>query len=78
MEEIKNSYQKIIVRHHYYHKGGMGIVGTLTTIFIVLRLFNLIDWSWWWVLSPIWISILLFVGFIVILVTFAMIFLRER
>jgi len=63
-------YQKIIVRHG---GGGMGIVGTLTTIFIVLRILNLIDWSWWWVLSPIWISILLFVGFIVILAIFIII-----
>lgn len=60
-------YQKIIVRHS---SGGMGIVGTLTTIFIVLRLVNVIDWSWWWVLSPIWISILLFVAFLIILAIF--------
>lgn len=22
--------------------------------FIVLRLFKIITWSWWWILSPIW------------------------
>lgn len=35
---------------------GVGICGTLTLIFIVLKLLGFIDWSWVWVLSPIWIS----------------------
>lgn len=37
--------------------GGIGFVGLLTVAFIVLKLCNVITWSWWWVLSPIWISI---------------------
>jgi Flp pilus assembly protein TadB len=40
---------------------GIGFVGLLTIAFIVLKLCNVIDWSWWWVVSPIWISIALFV-----------------
>lgn len=28
-------------------------------IFVVLKLTNIINWSWWWVLSPLWIRILL-------------------
>lgn len=35
--------------------GGIGFVGLLTIVFIVLKLIGKIDWSWWWVLSPIWI-----------------------
>lgn len=35
------------------------IGGTLAIIFIVLKVLNLITWSWFWVLSPIWISIVL-------------------
>lgn len=27
----------------------------LTVAFVVLRLCKVIDWSWWWVLSPMWI-----------------------
>jgi len=27
----------------------------LTTLFIGLKLTGYIDWSWWWVLAPIWI-----------------------
>lgn len=33
----------------------------LTIIFIVLKLCNLITWSWWWVISPILIKIGLWV-----------------
>lgn len=36
--------------------GGIGFVGLLTIVFIVLKLLGKIAWSWWWVLSPIWIS----------------------
>lgn len=35
--------------------GGIGLLGILTVAFIVLKLTNYIDWSWWWVLSPLWI-----------------------
>jgi glucan phosphoethanolaminetransferase (alkaline phosphatase superfamily) len=36
--------------------GGIGFVGLLTIVFIVLKLCNVIKWSWIWVLSPLWIS----------------------
>ena len=36
--------------------GSVGIVGTLTIVFIVLKLCGLITWSWTWVLSPLWIT----------------------
>ena len=29
----------------------------LTVAFVVLKLCKVIDWSWWWVLSPIWIQL---------------------
>ena len=38
--------------------GGIGIVGLLTVAFIVLKLIGQISWSWWWVLSPMWIGFL--------------------
>lgn len=37
---------------------GIGFSGLLTVAFIVLKLTGYISWSWWWVLSPIWIPIL--------------------
>ena len=36
---------------------GVGFTSLLTVMFIGLKLIGYIDWSWWWVLSPIWISI---------------------
>ena len=35
---------------------GIGFGGLLTIVFIVLKLCKIINWSWWWVLSPIWIT----------------------
>jgi hypothetical protein len=37
-------------------RGGITFAGLLTIVFITLKLIGKIDWSWWWVLSPIWIS----------------------
>ena len=37
--------------------GGVGFLGLLTIAFIVLKLCKVINWSWIWVLSPIWIGI---------------------
>lgn len=37
-------------------KTGIGFSGLLTIAFIVLKLCGVINWSWWWVLSPIIIS----------------------
>jgi hypothetical protein len=34
--------------------GGIGFLGLLTILFIGLKLTHYIDWSWWWVLAPIW------------------------
>jgi len=39
----------------------IGFGGLLTLIFITLKLTNFIDWSWLWVLSPIWIPLVLIV-----------------
>lgn len=34
-------------------------IGLLTILFIGLKLTNYIDWSWLWVLAPLWIPITL-------------------
>jgi hypothetical protein len=34
---------------------GIGFFGLLTIVFITLKLIDKIDWSWWWVLAPMWI-----------------------
>ncbi|KSZ59695.1 hypothetical protein Z045_05880 [Rhodococcus pyridinivorans KG-16] len=59
--------------------GGIGIVGILTIVFVVLKLVGVIDWSWWWVLSPLWISAALgVVVFLILLVTLKAIGRRTR
>ena len=40
-------------------KGGIGSTGVLQVAFIVLKLCKVIDWSWWWVLAPTWITLCL-------------------
>lgn len=34
-------------------RSGMGLFGWLTVLFVGLKLTGYIDWSWWWVLSPV-------------------------
>lgn len=38
---------------------GITFFGLLTILFIGLKLTHFIDWSWWWILAPIWIPILI-------------------
>ena len=40
---------------------GIGILGVLLIIFIVLKLLNVINWSWLIVLIPLWISLGIFI-----------------
>ena len=39
--------------------GGIGLSALLQVAFIVLKLLKVINWSWWWVLAPTWITIIL-------------------
>lgn len=39
------------------NSAGTGFSGALTLIFIVLKLCGVINWSWVWVLSPMWIGL---------------------
>ena len=36
---------------------GLSFTELLLIVFIVLKLTNVINWSWWWVLSPLWITL---------------------
>ena len=40
---------------------GISFTGLLALIFIVLKLTKVINWSWIWVLCPIWISAILII-----------------
>lgn len=34
--------------------GGVGLFGLLGVAFVVLKLCEVITWSWWWVTAPFW------------------------
>ena len=45
---------------------GVDLPTVLFIVFLILKLTNVIDWSWWWVTSPLWIGALIaIVGLIV-------------
>lgn len=44
----------------------MGIGTILFIVFLVLKLTDNIDWSWWWVTAPIWIPVAIFIVLLVI------------
>jgi hypothetical protein len=47
--------------------GGIKILNGLFLIFMALKLAKIVDWSWWWVTSPLWIGAgLLLVMFILL------------
>jgi len=35
---------------------GQRLAAAATPVLIVLKLTGVINWSWWWVLAPLWIS----------------------
>ena len=43
----------------------------LTLLFIGLKLTDHVAWSWWWVLSPMWLPITVIVGGLLLLAVFS-------
>jgi hypothetical protein len=41
---------------------GIGFGTVLFLVFLVLKLTGNINWSWWWVTSPLWIPLALIVA----------------
>lgn len=52
-------------------KGGIGFCGLLAIVFIVLKLLKIITWSWFWVLSPLWIPLGIILIVLIIIVVIA-------
>ena len=48
---------------------GISFTSLLAVAFIVLKLIGYIDWSWWWVLSPLWLPAV--VALAILLVVFS-------
>lgn len=51
--------------------GGLGLGGVLFVVFLVLKLTNNIDWSWWWVTSPLWIPAAICLTILIVIAIFA-------
>lgn len=49
---------------------GIGFFGLLAIVFIALKLMGFISWSWFWVLSPIWMNIVLWAVVLILAVIF--------
>lgn len=48
------------------NESGIGFGGLLFLVFLILKLTHVIDWSWWWVTSPLWIPLILALVIVVI------------
>jgi hypothetical protein len=55
--------------------GGIGLPTLLTIVFVVLKLTDTVQWSWWWVFSPL---IIAFALYLVILLIAAVIVALDR
>lgn len=52
---------------------GSRAVGVLTLVFVALKVTGVVDWSWWWVMSPALLHIGLVVCFVVVFALVALI-----
>lgn len=50
---------------------GLGLGTVLFLIFLVLKLTNYINWSWWWVTAPLWIPIAIVLGVLFLVLLFS-------
>jgi hypothetical protein len=60
-----NESKPIVVR-------GTSLPTALTVLFVALKLCDIIDWSWWWVLSPIPITVGIALGVFAIAISIAL------
>ena len=56
----------------------IGFSGILFIVFLILKLTNVIAWSWLWVTSPLWITIALNILIIISIVLFQFIIIRKK
>lgn len=55
-------------------EGGIGLGTVLFIVFLILKLTEVIDWSWWWVTAPLWIPVAIVVAFMIIVGIISFIF----
>ena len=52
------------MENNNYGYDSVSFSSILFLVFLVLKLTNVIDWSWWWVTAPLWIPIIIFLCFV--------------
>lgn len=52
---------------------GIGFLPLLAILFIGLKLGGVIAWSWWWVLSPLWVPAAAALAFLAVLYVAALV-----
>ena len=62
MEETRNTSATL---------GSVGFFDLLFLVFLVLKLTNVITWSWWWVTAPLWAPICAVIAFLILFGLFA-------
>lgn len=45
----------------------------LTLTFVIAKIIGKLDWTWWWVFSPLWLPFTIFVGILVVIFVAALI-----
>ena len=65
MSNVENNAKRTVI--------SWPLTSILTIVFVVLKLTSVIDWSWWWVLSPLWISALFVVAVFILIFIIAFI-----
>ncbi len=56
---------------------GLSLTTIVFLIFLILKLTGNIDWSWWWVLSPLWIPICVFLFVFIITILIALLYIAH-
>lgn len=65
-----NKFEEILNKLENNSNGGNGALSILLIAFVILKLCHVIDWSWWWVLSPMWIPFILLIIIIILIYYF--------
>lgn len=62
-----NKFEEILNKLENESNGSNGALSILLIAFVILKLCHVIDWSWWWVLSPLWIPFILLIIIIILI-----------
>jgi len=63
-------------KEDYQTAAGLSLPMVVFMVFLILKLTDLIGWSWWWVTSPLWIVAGFFI--LVAIVTWIIIYVKFK